>query len=75
MTRKVPLITGGEARYHDTDRGKHMQLDEVVSAGSIHIERMSPGHVWMAIEGPDGRVCVHFTGRVRMHVSEGELPA
>lgn len=76
MTRKVPLITGGEARYHDTDRGAHMQLDELVCSGSVHLERMD--HNCVALIISKGKRETHITlytdapHRLRMFVSEGE---
>lgn len=76
MTRRVPLKTGGEARYHDDDPGKDMQLDEVCTKGAVHLERMDHGCVSLIIS--DGSKDVYVTlytdapHRLRMFVMEGE---
>lgn len=78
MTRKVPLLTGGESRYHDDDRGKHMQLDEVCTEG-LHLERMDTNAVHLVIGTGDNLAHISIytdaPHRLRMFVIEGELPA
>ena len=82
MSRTTTLPGLGVARYHDDDRGKDMQLDEVCAEGHLHLERMDHNEVILVITPSDPKstantiVCIYADAphRLRMVITEGEKP-